>query len=73
MDKPDEIHIGTEIHKVMKQQKMSVVELATLLHLHRQSVYDMLSRDNIDVKRLAELSKILNYDFYNTLFGKCKK
>jgi len=54
----------------MKQRRVTVVEVATMLNLHRQSVYDMLSRDNIDVKRLALISDLLDYDFYNVLFGK---
>ncbi|MBO7125448.1 MAG: helix-turn-helix transcriptional regulator [Bacteroidales bacterium] len=65
-----EVHIGKEIRKVMKQRRVTVVEVATMLNLHRQSVYDMLSRDNIDVKRLALISDLLDYDFYNVLFGK---
>lgn len=65
-----EIHIGKEIRKVMKQRRITVVEVAAMLNLHRQSVYDMLSRDNIDVKRLALISELLDYDFYNALFGK---
>ena len=65
-----EVHIGKEIRKVMKQRRITVVEVAAMLNLHRQSVYDMLSRDNIDVKRLALISELLDYDFYNALFGK---
>ncbi|MBR5434812.1 MAG: helix-turn-helix transcriptional regulator [Bacteroidales bacterium] len=69
-DLATEVHIGKEIRKVMKQRRITVVEVAAMLNLHRQSVYDMLSRDNIDVKRLALISELLDYDFYNALFGK---
>jgi transcriptional regulator with XRE-family HTH domain len=68
-----EVHIGKEIRKVMKQRRITVVELAATLNLHRQSVYDMLRRDNIDVKRLVHISQILQYDFYNKYFGKLQK
>ena len=57
----------------MKQRKITVVELAAILNLHRQSVYDMLRRDNIDVKRLVHISQILQYDFYNNCFGQQRK
>ena len=72
-DLATEVHIGKEIRKVMKQRRITVVELAAILNLHRQSVYDMLRRDNIDVKRLVHISQILQYDFYNKYFGKQQK
>ncbi len=72
-DLATEVHIGKEIRKIMKQRRITVVELAAILNLHRQSVYDMLRRDNIDVKRLVHISQILQYDFYNNCFDQQQK
>ncbi len=51
----------------MQRQNMSATKMAKLLHVHRQTVYDMLGRSNIDIERLREVSCILHTDFFSIL------
>jgi transcriptional regulator with XRE-family HTH domain len=59
----NKIHIGKLIQDVVKQKKVKPVDLANQLGKTRQNIYDLYSRDSVDVKLLLELSKALNYDF----------
>ncbi|MBN2777597.1 MAG: hypothetical protein JXR36_08135 [Bacteroidales bacterium] len=57
------IHIGKLIQDVVKQKNVKPIDFANRLGKTRQNVYDLYSRDSVDVKLLLEVSKALNYDF----------
>lgn len=59
----NKLNIGSLIKAEMKRQGMSASELAKVLNVHRQTVYDMLKRTNIDVERLKDVSTVLHKDF----------
>lgn len=59
----NKLNIGPLIKAEMKRQGMSASELAKVLNVHRQTVYDMLKRTNIDVERLKDVSTVLHKDF----------
>lgn len=63
----NKLHIGSLIKAEMKRQDMSVSELAKLLNVHRQTVYDMLKHTNIDVERLKDVSEVLHKDFLQVI------
>ncbi len=63
----NKLHIGSLIKAEMKRQDMSASELAKLLNVHRQTVYDMLKRTNIDVERLKDVSEVLHKDFLQVI------
>ncbi|MCQ2960522.1 MAG: helix-turn-helix domain-containing protein [Bacteroidales bacterium] len=60
----NKLNIGSLIKAEMKRQNVSATKMAKLLHVHRQTVYDMLGRSNIDIERLHEVSCILHKDFF---------
>lgn len=63
----NKLNIGSLIKAEMKRQNMSVTKMAELLNVHRQTIYDMLNRPNIDVERLADVSNILHKDFLSMI------
>lgn len=63
----NKLNIGSLIKAEMKRQNMSATEMAKLLNVHRQTVYDMLARPNIDVERLKDVSNILHKDFLSLI------
>lgn len=58
-----EYHIGKEIKLVVKQSNTSFVHLASELGVSRQVLNNWLNKDDLPVKVLFTISKILNYDF----------
>jgi DNA-binding Xre family transcriptional regulator len=58
------IHIGSIIKKVAEQQRISAVELADHLGLHRNNIYDIYKREGIDTNLLLKLSRFLKHDFF---------
>jgi predicted DNA-binding protein YlxM (UPF0122 family) len=58
------IHIGSIVKKVAVQQKVSVIEIADHLGIHRNNIYDVFKRESIDTGLLLKLSRYLKHDFF---------
>ena len=44
-----------------------------MIGYHRTSVYSILKQKSIDTELLIKISKALDYDFYNKVYGSKKK
>lgn len=66
MEKP----IGILIKEEMERQERTVTWFAKKLNCHRVNVYDIFKRDNIDLKLLIHISKVLNKNFIRVLADK---
>lgn len=69
MEKP----IGILIKEELERQERTVTWFAKKLNCHRVNAYDIFKRDNIDIKLLIQISKVLNKNFIRILadeFGK---
>ena len=58
------IHIGKEIEKKMREQRMSVVGLSRELGCHRTNIYRIFDSATVDTGVLSRLSIILKCDFF---------
>ena len=63
-----DVHIGTEIKRVLKERNMSVTEFAKRICCHRKNVYDIFNRKTLDIDRIISISELLNYDFIHELY-----
>ena len=63
-----DVHIGTEIKRVLRDRNMSVTEFAKRICCHRKNVYDIFNRKTLDVDRIITISELLNYDFIHELY-----
>jgi len=57
-----DIHIGHEIRKVLDEKHISAVKFAEMIHCSRRNAYDIFRNGNMDVKRLQQISELLDYD-----------
>ena len=64
-----EIHIGKLIHEKMEEERRSANWLANKLGCTRENVYKIYDKSNIDMVRLLQISRALNYDFFSELSG----
>ena len=64
------IHIGKEIEKIVRKQKISIKDFADKIHCTRKNVYDIFTRQSIDIERLILISEILDYDFIHNVYFK---
>ena len=55
--------------EVFDASGLSVSEFARRLHCHRQNVYDIFKRQDIDLSLLQRISKVLEHDFVTELYG----
>lgn len=62
-----EIHIGKVILEKLKEQDISKSEFGRKINRSRQNVQDIFKRESIDTNLLAEVSKVLNFDFFQYL------
>ena len=62
-------HAGEKVQEYLKASGMSVSEFARQLNCHRQNVYDIFKRQDIDLPKLKRISKILKHDFVTELYG----
>ncbi len=69
-DNIDSIHIGQEIRKRLDKIGMPYKEFASRLHCSRSALYYLFQNETIDIKKLIEISNILNYDFIGNLYLK---
>lgn len=58
-----DIHIGREIRKVLDDKHISVAKFADMIHCSRRNAYDIFRNGSMDVKRLQQISELLDYDF----------
>jgi transcriptional regulator with XRE-family HTH domain len=62
-------HAGERVKEVFDASGLSVSEFARRLHCHRQNVYDIFKRHDIDLSLLQRISKVLEHDFVTELYG----
>jgi len=62
--KISKVHIGDIIRMKLKEQGRTQRQLARQLGLSRNTVYSMLRQGDMNTKRLFQLSKALNYNFF---------
>jgi len=55
------------IKREMQKRHLNSTELSRKMGLHQTTVHGMLSRESIKVERLAELCKLMQYNFFREL------
>jgi len=63
----DEIHIGRLIQEKMKEEGRSVNWLAKKLCCNRANIYKIYDKSNIDMIRLIQISRALNFNFLSEI------
>jgi len=58
------------VRRELQRKKVSVSELSRALKINSSSASGMLKSPTFQVQRLAELSELLNYNFFRELAGK---
>lgn len=61
------LHIGRLIKTVFERSGMTVSEFARRLNCERTNIYTIFKRRTIDVELLINISKILNYNFFEDI------
>ena len=61
------LHIGRLIKTVFERSGMTVSEFARQLNCERTNIYTIFKRRTIDVELLINISKILNYNFFEDI------
>lgn len=62
-------HAGERVKEVFDASGLSVIEFARRLHCHRQNVYDIFKRHDIELSMLQRISMVLEHDFVTELYG----
>lgn len=62
-------HAGEKVKEYLKASGMSVSEFAKRLNCHRQNVYDIFKRQDVDLQMLQRISKVLDHDFVTELYA----
>jgi transcriptional regulator with XRE-family HTH domain len=57
-------HLGKLILAKLKEKRISKSEFARLINRSRQNVQDILERESLDTQLLQEVSKALDYNFF---------
>lgn len=60
----EELHIGEEIKRIVKEQGRQTQWLADKLNCDRNNIYDIYKRRYIDTGVLLRISNALDYDFF---------
>lgn len=61
--KDEKIHIGALVKQFIKENNINASELARELGKTRQNLYDLYKRDDVGVKELLSISRVLNHNF----------
>ncbi|MBO5251429.1 MAG: XRE family transcriptional regulator [Bacteroidaceae bacterium] len=61
-------NIGTLIKEELKNQDRTASWLAAKLSCNRANVYNIFSRENIDIQLLIRISKILKRNFFKAIY-----
>lgn len=70
------VHIGSKIKNTVIKKGMTVSEFGRRINKSRENVYSIFKRKSIDTALLLNISKVLEYDFfqyYTTLTDEIKK
>lgn len=67
------IHIGSLIKEQFDKRGCTVAWLARQLNCDRTNIYGIFQRETIDIKRLYEISQVLDYDFFAILQSELHK
>jgi transcriptional regulator with XRE-family HTH domain len=59
-----EVHIGEKIAQVFQESGIKITELAKRMNTSQRNLYSIFKRKTITVDMLKEVSKALNYDFF---------
>lgn len=59
-----EIHIGQAIEKRVKELGFSKSEFARRLGIHQQHINRIFERNTIETRKLVEICKVLDYNFF---------
>ena len=59
--------IGQLIENEVRRQQLNMVEFAKRIHCERANVYKIFKRNNIDIQLLANISRVLNYNFFEEI------
>ncbi|MCL2073087.1 MAG: helix-turn-helix domain-containing protein [Marinilabiliaceae bacterium] len=62
------IHLGKIIKQKFDETSMNISEFAEKIHVHRTNVNNIFKRKSINSELLFEISKALNFDFYNEIY-----
>ena len=57
-------HIGEKIKKRAKELKLGTTELGKLINTSKQNIYGIFKRSSIDAEVLQDISKALNFNFF---------
>ena len=57
-------HIGEKIKKRAKELKLGTTELGKLINTSKQNIYGIFKRSSIDAEVLHDISKALNFNFF---------
>ena len=66
----EQLETLTMIRREMKRKHISATGLARGLKINHSSVAGMLNRPTLQVQRLAEISELLNYNFFREIANK---
>lgn len=61
------LHIGRLVKTVFERSGMTVSDFARQLNCERTNIYTIFKRRTIDVELLINISKILNYNFFEDI------
>lgn len=62
-----DIHLGKLILEKLKEKGMTKSEFARRINKSRQNVQDVFKRQSLDTDLLADVSKVLNFNFFQLL------
>ena len=65
-----EIHVGKLVLVKLKERGMKKAEFARRINKSRQNVQDILTRPALDTDLLSQISKVLDYNFFQILAEK---
>lgn len=63
-----DVHIGSEIERVIRERGIAVSCFAELIHCNRSNAYDLFKRKSIDIDTLIRISEVLEYDFIKEVY-----
>ena len=62
------IHIGKLIQSFVKENRINSAQLARDIGKTRQNIYDLYKRDDVEVKLLLSISKVLKHNFFEDIY-----
>ncbi|MBX9850207.1 MAG: helix-turn-helix domain-containing protein [Cytophagaceae bacterium] len=65
-----DIHVGKLVLNLLKERGMKKSEFGRRINRSRQNVQDIFRRQSLDTELLSEISKALNYNFFQLLSDK---